>query len=70
MSKVINLGWCVAKIEAPINQKDELELTVLEPRRAAEDNVFWPAASVLVFGRKHLTALRDALSEALSEEVK
>ena len=59
--EVINLGWCIAKIESIGPQNS---LTIMSPS-AATENSYTPAESVTVYGDAGLIALRDALNAAL-----
>ena len=55
MTTVINLGWCVAKLDP-----DNKMLTIVSPSQGGE-HAYTPAESVQVYGETALRNLRDAL---------
>ena len=64
--KLIDLGWCVARLTFNISSGRRAcsELTIVRPDDAQE-RVYTPAASVTIYGESAVRALRDALNEAL-----
>ena len=58
ITRVIDLGFCMARLEANRNM-----LTIVSPSDLAESS-YAPAASVVVYGETWLVALRDLLNEA------
>jgi hypothetical protein len=69
MDKVIDLGFCVARIKRQY-QSNEYSLQILQPSECAEGFGFEPAQSVRVYGNEELKKLRDALTEVLGESSK
>lgn len=65
MRKLIDLGWCVATLTTTGRQADSL--LIMCPV-SASDGLYEPAASVNVYSKSSLIALRDALNEAYPEE--
>ncbi len=56
--KVINLGWCIAKLDEKKNI-----LTIVSASQA-DEHTYTPAESVVVYGVDGLKALQNALNEA------
>lgn len=44
-----------------------MPLVVIHERCGMEDGGYWPAASITVYGRYQLLALRSAIDEALKD---
>lgn len=57
MPKVIDLGWCIGKLDRGVHR-----LTIVSPSYSAEP--YAPTESVVVRGEAALLVLRDALNEA------
>jgi hypothetical protein len=64
--KVIDLGWCIARLEQRTSSQSP-KLTIMSPS-SAEERVYSPAESVVIWGDVSLLALRDALNEAYPAE--
>jgi len=56
--KVIDLGWCMARINTKLNS-----LVIVSPA-AVEEQTYQPAESVCFYGKENIEKLRDALNEA------
>lgn len=63
--KVIDLGWCMARLEI---KKHSAKLIIVSPS-ATEDNAYSPAETVVIYGEVNVLALRDALNEEYPTEV-
>jgi hypothetical protein len=58
MITVIDLGWCIARLNT-----DKNLMTIVSPSDASE-HTYQPAESVVVWGVDALGRLRDTLNEA------
>lgn len=59
--KLIDLGWCIARLDT-----EKQRLTVMTPADLEED-IFVPAASVVIYGTPAIKRLRDTLNEEYPE---
>lgn len=60
MRKVIDLGWCIARLE--VTAATAGTLTIVSPADYSSDPVN-PAESIRIYGKDGLIALRDLLVE-------
>lgn len=58
MIKLIDLGWCIGRLDT-----DGHKLVIVSPSEELDDR-YTPSESVIVYGPTPLLALRDALNEA------
>ena len=64
MRKVIDIGWCMARIDAK-----ERKLMIVSPAYTDEAS-YLPSESIEIYGEANLIALRDLLIEAYPLEEK
>ncbi len=64
---LIDLGWCMARLELKRSGRDDPRLTIVSPS-CADSPMYEPAESVTIYGQAGLLALRDALNEAFPPE--
>ena len=66
--KVIDLGWCMARL-TPQTTRSDVKLTIVSPSMD-DDGFHSPAESVRIYGSVNILTLRDALNEAYPAEAK
>jgi hypothetical protein len=66
-TKLVDMGYAVARIQVPENDREMVQMQILSGS-LCDENGYYPAESVTVYGVKGLFALRDALNEAFPLE--